>query len=443
MIEIIPIGGYSEVGKNMTAIKFENEIVILDMGLHLPNYIKVTEEEDIIQISKEILQAAEAIPDDSIIHQWKDMVKAIVPSHAHLDHIGAIPYMAKNYNCPILCTPFTAEVIRTICRDEKIKLENPIHVLNQNAKYHVSKNIEIEFINMTHSTPQTVTIAVHTPDGIVVYANDFKFDNHPVLGKKPNYKRLQELGKKNVVALIIDTLYADHDMKTPSESAVREMLKEVILDTPSENKAIIITTFSSHLARLKSIIDFCKKLKKRKIVFLGRSLAKYVQAGETVGIVKFSKDAKIVKFSRQIRRELSRIQKIGVHKFVLVVTGHQGEPEATLSKMANKILPFQFHKEDKVIFSCKTIPTDINIQNREHLEKTLKNHGARIFKDVHASGHGGKEDIREFIKLVNPKNIIPSHTEPDRKEAALALALEMGYDKNNVHLIENGQKLDL
>ncbi|MFC1800684.1 MBL fold metallo-hydrolase, partial [Nanoarchaeota archaeon] len=367
MIEIIAIGGYNEVGKNMTAIKVDNEIIVLDMGLHLPNYIKVSEDDDLIHISEELLHAAEAIPDDSVISQWKDMVKAIIPSHAHLDHIGAIPYMAKKYKCPVLCTAFTAQVIKTICKDEKIKLKNPIQVLNENAKYTISKNIKIEFINMTHSTPQTVTIAVHTPYGTVVYANDFKFDNYPVLGKKPNYKRLEELGKGNVVALIIDSLYADQAMKTPSENTVRQMLKEVILDTPSKNKAIIITTFSSHLARLKSIIDFSKKLTDRKIVFLGRSLAKYVQAGEDVGLIKFSEDAKIVKFSKQIKRELNRIQKIGVDKFVLVVTGHQGEPQATLSKMTNKVLPFQFHKEDLVIFSCKTIPTDINIENRAHL----------------------------------------------------------------------------
>lgn len=443
MIEIIPVGGYSEVGRNMTAIKVGNEMVILDMGLHLPNYIKVTEDEDIIHLSQEILRAADAIPDDSIIEPWKDMVKAIIPSHAHLDHVGAIPYIAKKYNCPILCTRFTAEVIKTICRDEKIKLPNTIHALSENATYTISDNIKIEFINVTHSTPQTVIIAVHTPEGIIVYANDFKFDNHPVLGKKPNYKRLEELGKENVVALIVDSLYAYEDIKMPSESAVREMLKEVILDMPSKKKAIVITTFSSHLARLKSIVDYSKKLKNRKIVFLGRSLAKYVLAGEKAGIVNFSKDVKIVKFSRQIRKELKHIEKAGAHRFVLVVTGHQGEPEATLSKMVNKILDFKFNKEDHVIFSCKTIPTEINIKNRAQLERVLKNYGVSIFKDVHYSGHGGIEDIRELIDLVKPKHIIPTHAEPDKKKAALDLALELGYDQEDVHLIDDGQKLDL
>ena len=344
MIEICTIGGYDEIGKNMTAIKVGEEVIIIDMGLHLDSYIKYTEEEndDIINISANELAKVGAIPNDNVIKDWKSKVKAIIPTHAHLDHVGAITFMSNTYKAPILCTPFTAEVIKTISTDEKIKLKNQIKVLNVNSMYYISNNIQIEFINMTHSTPQTVMVAVHTPEGIVLYANDFKFDNYPTLGKKPNYARLEELGEEGVKVLICDCTRAKQPIKTPSEMVAKEMLRDVMLGVESRNKAVIVTTFASHLARLKSIIEFGKKMD-RKIVFLGRSLAKYTQAGENVDIINFSKDVDIVKFGKQIKKKIKEIEKDGKEKYLLVVTGHQGEPKSTLSKIVNGEVPFKFN----------------------------------------------------------------------------------------------------
>ena len=177
MIEICAVGGYNEIGKNMTAIKVDEEVIILDMGIHLEPYIQYTNDEDLIDINPSELRKVGAIPNDKVIKEWRTKVKAIVPTHAHLDHVGAIMFMGNKYNAPILCTPFTAEVIKTISKDEKIVLENDIKVMNVNSFYQISKNIKIEFINMTHSIPQTVMVAVHTKYGTVLYANDFKFDN--------------------------------------------------------------------------------------------------------------------------------------------------------------------------------------------------------------------------------------------------------------------------
>lgn len=428
----------------MTAVKIDDEVIILDMGLHLDSYIKYTENEDFERVfsAKELLNVG-AIPDDSIISKWKDKVKAIIPTHAHLDHVGALIFLANKYKAPILATPFTTEVIKAISKDEKTEIKNKILTLNENSTYHVSDNLKIEFINMTHSTPQTVMVALHTKYGVLIYANDFKFDNHPIIGKKPNYKRLGELGKKGVLALICDSTGAKRDIKTPSEIVAKEMLRDVLLGVNSKGKTVIVTTFSSHIARLKSIVEFGRKMQ-RKVVFLGRSLYKYSNAAENAGLINFSKEARIVKYSSKIKSELMRIEKKGYQKYLLVITGHQGEKKATLSKMVKKELPFKFEPEDHVIFSCTVIPSEVNLENRKAVEDRLKYLGVRIFKDIHVSGHASREDLRDLINLVKPKHIIPAHGEPDMKKALVALAIEKGYKEGKtVHIIHDGDMISL
>lgn len=443
-LEVYTVGGYHEVGKNMTAIRYENEIVIMDMGVHLPNYIRLTEEEreDITRYSADELRESEAVPDDSFLMQWKDEVKAIIPTHAHLDHIGAIPYLGKNYNCPVICTPYTAEVIKAICKDEKIKLQNKIKVLNSNSKLKITKNISIEFIHVTHSTPQTVMVLVKTPEGCVLYANDFKFDNFPTIGSKPNYKRLKELAEEDVKLLIVDSLYASSHTKTPGENIAADMLRDVLIGTDSFGKALVVTTFSSHLARLKTIFGFGKKLG-RKIVFMGRSLSKYIGAGENIGLVNFSKQAELVKYKREVRRKLRRIAKEGAHKYMIICTGHQGEPKAVLSRIVNKEMQFKFMRGDHVVFSCNVIPTPVNIEAREKLESKLKTYGVRIFKGVHVSGHAAREDLRDLLLMVKPKRIVPAHCEKKAAGEVVGLAGELGYSKNDVLLIGNGKRIVL
>ncbi len=442
-IEIFAIGGYYEVGKNMTAIKVDDEIVIMDMGIHLPNYIRVTEEElgeEAKLAGADTMRREGAIPNDSAIKKMRGMVKAIIPTHAHLDHIGAIPFISSNYNAPVVGTPYTIAVLRAILKDNKKKIKNSLITVNVNSTYQVSKNIKAEFINITHSTPQTAMVALHTKYGVVLYANDFKFDNHPVLGKKPNYEALERIGKKGVKVVITDSLYAAANKKTPSENVAKEMLRDVMLGTNSNGKAVIVTTFSSHLARLKSIVEFGNQMG-RKVVMLGRSLKKYVTAGQDVGIVSF-KDAKIIGFSREAKSELIRMQRKGRHKYLLVVTGHQGEPKATLAKMANKVLPWEFHPEDLVIFSSSVIPTEINRRYRGNLDKTLKRHGVRIFTDIHVSGHAGREDLRDFLHMVKAEHVIPAHVEKAGEDAMVELCQELGYKKGKtVHELRNGQKL--
>jgi len=442
MIEIKTIGGYGEFGKNMTLVRVDDEFVILDMGLHLENYINLTEDEDLIKVSRSDLVRVEAIPNTSHIDYAKDFVKAIVTTHAHLDHIGAIPFIAGDYNCPVICTPFTAEVLKGIYTNERIKLKNPIKTMLAGSKIKISKNIEIEFINVNHSTPQVVIACINTKYGSILYANDFKLDDSPTLGNRVDVNRLKDLGiEGKVLALICDSTYSEEEEKAPSESVAKDLLKEVF-DSQDFNHAMVISTFSSHLARLSSIIKLAKKFD-RKILFLGRSLHKYISAGESVGIIDFSKDSEMFKYRNEVNSVLRKVMKQGKDKYILVVTGHQGEPKAMLSRMANGDCPFSFSEDDVVIFSSSTIPVETNIKNTDKLVSDLERKGVKVFKDIHVSGHATKEDLRELIELTKPLHIIPAHGDVKMLEGVLPLAKELNYDKDKIHILLNGKSLKI
>jgi ribonuclease J len=437
-IEICTVGGYEEVGKNCTAINIDGEVIIIDLGLHLDNYIPYREAEDIIPNADDMIKIG-AVPDLSCISNWLPKVKALVIGHAHLDHAGAVPFLSNRIKAPVICTQFTKEVISAMANDEKIRLKNPIKALNANSKMQITENLKLEFITITHSTVQTVMIALHTKYGVIVYANDFKFDNSPVIGKAPNYERFSELSKKGVLALIVDSTRASLEMKTPSEMVAKEMLKDVLLATHSEGNIVIVTTFSSHIARLKSIIEFGKSMK-RRVVFLGRSLAKYVFAAENANLVDFSKNVEIVKYSNMVKKKLKNIEK-DREKYLLVVTGHQGEPGSVLTKIAFGRYDFKLMPNDHIVFSCTVIPNEENRKNREKLEEQLKKYKVRIFKDIHVSGHASKEDLRDLISMLKPKNVIPAHGTNEMKQHLANLCLEMGYNSGKVHMLGNGKRI--
>lgn len=443
-IEFCAVGGYKEVGRNCAAIKVDDDVVLLDMGLHMENYVRYTEEEDISCVTPKQLTAAHAVPDLAHIADWKDKVRAIIPSHAHLDHIGAIPFLANQFNAPIIATPYTIEVIKAISRDEHatehLKLKNKLIKVNPNSSYKLTNNIMVELIHVTHSTPQSAIIALHTPYGVVLYASDFKFDNTPVLGPKPNYARLKQLAGK-VVLLIMECLYVDLPQKMPSEAVARQMLKEVMLETNSKNRAMIITTFSSHIARLKSIIDFGRKTN-RKIVFLGRSLNKYVTAAENINLVDFTRHVGTILYGHRAQKALKKFAK-QKDKYLLVMTGHQGEPKAMLSRIVDDVYHFPIQQDDLVVFSCKTIPSPTTISNRRVLETKLKDRHVRMYTDIHCSGHAAREDLHELIHMVSPQHIIPTHGEPSMLLSLAELAMQLGYKQDQVHVLYNGQRVKI
>jgi ribonuclease J len=428
----------------MVAVKVDDEVVIMDMGINLEPYIKYTEDEDEVvpDMSANALMKIGAIPDISAIDDWKKKVIAIVPTHAHLDHVGAIPYLASKFpNAPIIGTPFTIEVLKSISENEHIVIRNKIKQLNVNASYKASPSITIEFINMTHSTPQTVAVVLHTKYGKIVYATDFKLDNNPVLGQKTNIKRLRQIGDREVVCLIVDCLNSSEEGKTPSELVAKELLKDVMLGTNSDEKAVIVTTFSSHIARLKSINEFGKSIG-RKVMFMGRSLDRYVGAAEACNITKFE-DIEICKYRKHIAKALKQITK-NKQKYLIVCTGHQGEPQAVLSRIARDEFDFRLAKEDLVIFSCRTIPNPVNEENRAKLETLLREHKARLFKDIHVSGHANKEDLRELVHMLNPQMIIPCHGDKNKTKGLRTLLEEMGFDtEKNFFQMKNGKRMKI
>lgn len=444
-IEISAVGGWGEVGRNMTAVKAGEHVVIFDMGLHMPNYINLTEEDlsEDIRLTEKQLKKADAVPIDENIKDWRANVIAIAITHAHLDHIGAVPYIAAKYNCPVYCTPFSAAILRTLCADEDIDLPNDIIELKPGKTVNLTKDLKLEFIRTTHSTPQTIIATLHTPEGAVIYANDYKLDNHPLLGKPPDYDRFKEIGKKGVLALIQDCIYARDHKHTPSEQVAKEMLKEVLLDMDTKGKGLIVTTFASHIARLKTIADFGRQIK-RKVVFAGRSIAKYVYAAKDANVIDLTKQAEVLKYSRQVRRKLKEIQAKGKSKYLLVVTGHQGEPKSALNKMLTGVYDWDFNSDDHVIFSASVIPAEINQKNRAEMDEKLKSHGVRLFTDLHVSGHSSREDMRDIINMLKPAHLFPTHGDKDMMNAFNELAVEMGFKMDEtLHPLTSGQRLKL
>jgi len=445
-IKIYTIGGYSEVGKNMTAVEIDDDVILFDCGLFLPPIVELENQEKVWDEKK--LRNIDAVPNDLVLDKLglRNKVRAILVSHAHLDHVGALPYLAQRYKAEIIATPFTIEVLKSLLKDTGIRLKNEIKSLTPNSTYTIhgkSRDYQVEFLNITHSTLQTALIALHTEKGVILYANDFKFDNSPILGKRPNYKRLKELAKKGILCLIVDSLYSGEERKTPSEKIARGLLEDVLLTTSNEESGIIVTTFSSHLARLKSIVD-CSVQLGRKVVFVGRSLRRYVSAADKLKLVPFMSNVNnLISYRSEIEKVMRKVNK-DRHEWVVVCTGHQGEPGSVLDRMTREKMPFKILRNDHVIFSSSIIPNPINVSNRKQVEKKLKERGARIFTDVHVSGHCGREDLRDLIQMTQPEHIIPAHGNIQKLTPMAELATEMGYKLGKtVHLLQDGQKLNL
>lgn len=442
-VEVCAVGGYGEVGRNMTAVKVDDKVVLFDMGLHLPNYIKLTDEEmgELVSINEQSLKKAAAVPQDGAIKDWRSQVVGIVVTHAHLDHLGAAPYLASKYNAPIIVSPFTAEVLKTMCKDEHIRLPNKIIALQSSQRYTFADDLVLEFCNITHSTPQTVIAVLHTKYGAIIYANDYKLDDHPILGRTPNYDHFKKLGEKGVLLLMQDCIYAAAARRTPSELVAKDMLDDVLMGIDSKGKAVIVTTFSSHIARLKEIAEFGKKLG-RKVIFAGRSIAKYCWAAEAANVTKFD-GIKILKYRREIEHMLKEVQARGKDKYLLVMSGHQGEPKSALARIIRGELSFKFTPGDHVVFSCTVIPAEINRKNRAALDEQLRKLGVRLFTDIHVSGHSSREDIREFLMMVKAKHVIPAHGDPKMMDAFVSLAKELSYTDKNIHAIVEGQRVKI
>lgn len=439
-VEVIAVGGYEEVGKNMTAIKVGGDIVIFDMGIHLDR-LHIHEDTDIEKMHSLDLIERGVIPDDTLMKDVEGEVKAIVFTHGHLDHIGAVAKLAHRYDAPLIATPYTMALIeKTIKGERKFKFTNHFKVLNSGEKCQISPDITLEFVRTTHSIPQAVTPVLHTSEGIIVYSNDFKFDNHQTLSLPPDYQRFRELGEKGVLAAIIDTTRAaeQDQVKTHSEKIARIVLKDIMEEPLKGDKGVIVTTFASHLERIQAICNISAE-SKRKILLLGRSMERYCSLAEQLGILKLPNNTGVYGSPKAINRALARADE-NRSEYVLVTTGHQGEPDALLPRIANNKTIFTVKPGDYVIISAPVIPSPLNRSNRNTMERRLKSNGARIFPNAHVSGHAGREDHREFIRMLNAKHLIPAHGNLEMLTAYTKLAEEEGYKLgNDIHILRNGQ----
>jgi ribonuclease J len=371
-------------------------------------------------------------------------VVGIVCSHGHLDHIGAIPKLAHRYKAPVYGTPFTAELIKQeIDSERKFEVANKVNAVKCGEITELSRNISIELIRVQHSIIDCAFVAVHTPSGIILYACDFKIDRTPVIGEIPDFKRLKQIGKDGVLAMITESTNVNRSGKTPSEAVARDLVWDTLLGTEETESGVIITTFSSHIARLKSIIDAAEKMN-RVPVLLGSSMERYFGTALKMGYVTKPDNLRIFGYRKSINKEFKRIMEDGKKKYLPIVTGHQGEPGAILGRIASGEVDYKLESGDKIIFSANVIPNQLNQANRYALETKLKMKGARIYDNVHVSGHAYKEDHWELLRMVKPEHVIPAHGTLEMHSAYAEMAEDTGYEfGETVHILRNGQELSL
>ena len=442
-MEICTVGGFEEVGKNMTAVKVAEDVFLFDMGFFLPGVIELQEQAHVDYTTKGLRRVG-GIPDDRVLDRlgWREKVKAIFISHAHLDHVGGIPFLANRYpKVPIYGAPFTMKVLESLITDAHTNLNNPLIVVQDNTTHSVpnTNRIKVEFIHATHSTIDCVYIALHTQEGTFFYALDLKFDNHPTMGAPPNYSRLKEIGDNGVKVLIVDSLYSGTEKKPGGEKIAEHLLEDAFSKlTDPKDSAIFITTFSSHIERLNNIVKFAKKTG-REIIFMGRSLSKYVDCAIKVGKCPFKDKIRIAKYRGQVNSILKKVE-ANRGKYIIVCTGHQGEKGSILDRISRGQTPFKFSPRDNVIFSSSVIPTEVNLASRKKLDSKLRSLGVKLQADVHVHGHDSREDLREMLELIRPKHIIPAHGSLEQETPMINLSKEYGYKFGKTsHLAFNGE----
>jgi ribonuclease J len=444
-IEIATIGGYEEVGRQMTAVRAGDDVVIFDMGLNLSKVLIHDNVETERMHSLDLIDMG-AIPDDRVMSDLQGDVKAIVPTHGHLDHIGAISKLAHRYDAPIVATPFTIALVRQqIQSEEKFGVDNDLVEMDPGETMNIGERNELEFVNVTHSIIDAINPVLHTPEGAIVYGLDKRMDHTPVIGDPIDMKRFREIGREGpgVLAYIEDCTNASKKGRTPSEAVARRHLEDVIYSLEDYDGGIVATTFSSHIARVKSLVEFAKDIG-RQPVLLGRSMEKYSGTAERLDFVDFPEDLGMFGHRKSVDRTFKRIMNEGKENFLPVVTGHQGEPRAMLTRMGRGETPYELDDGDKVVFSARVIPEPTNEGQRYQSEQLLRMQGARIYDDVHVSGHLNSEGHYEMLQALQPKHVIPAHQDMSGFSSYVDLASNEGYTLGrDLHVSRNGNIVQL
>lgn len=416
--KIIVLGGLGEVGKNMYCLMHEDEIIIIDAGISFPE--------------GELLGIDSVLPDYTFLKQNEEKIKALIITHGHEDHIGAIPYLLQAVNIPAIYAPNQAkELIAIKLQDRNIRYDNLYAYTDKDIlKF---KYFEIEFFKTTHSIPDSHGICLTTPNGSVITTGDFKFDLTPI-GPMADLHKMAELGKRGVDLLISDSTNALNEGMSISESKVDNALMDIFDKYKSER--IIIATFASNIYRLKHIVETCYK-HNRKICVFGRSMDNNIKISIDGGYI----DHKEIIITPEEAKDLKP------NEVCLLCTGSQGEPLAALSRMADGTFrQISLRPDDIVIFSSSPIPGNALSISRTINKLYLK--GVKVFtntslSELHTSGHANQEELKLMIRLIKPKYLMPFHGDYRMLKRHANLGVECGIPKENTFVLENGDILTL
>jgi len=444
-IEIATIGGYEEVGRQMTAVRAGDDIVVFDMGLNLSKVLIHDNIETEGMHSLDLIDMG-AIPDDRIMNDLEGDVRAIVPTHGHLDHIGAISKLAHRYDAPIVASPYTLELVKgQIEGEQKFNVNNDLVEMEAGETMQIGEECELEFVNVTHSVIGAINPVLHTPEGAVVYGLDKRMDHDPVIGDPIDMERFREIGREGegVLCYVEDCTNANRKGRTPSESVARSELKDVMQSMKDYDGGIVATTFASHIARVKSLVEFARDIG-REPILLGRSMEQYSGAAERIGAVSFTNDLGMFGHRKSVDRAFERIMNEGKENFLPIVTGHQGEPRAMLTRMGRGETTYDLEEGDKVIFSAGIIPEPTNEGQRYQSEQLLRMQGARIYDDVHVSGHLRQEGHYQMLDALQPDHLIPAHQNMEGFSGYVSLAESQGYEVgHDLHVTQNGNTIQI
>lgn len=419
-LKVIPLGGLHEVGKNMTALEFNNEIIVIDCGVAFP-------EDDMLGIDL-------VIPDFTYLIRNAEKVKGIVLTHGHEDHIGSLPYLLKDLNVPIYGTRLTIGLVENKLREHN--LLNSVTRFNYNAGdiFKMGDNFKIEFIRSTHSIADAVALAITTPVGVVIHSGDFKIDYTPIQGEMIDLQKFAEYGKKGVLLFMCESTNVEHPGYTMSEKSVGGMFEKIFSDT--DDQRIMVATFSSNIDRIQQVVNSAKK-HGRKVAVVGRSMTNVVKTACELGYLSIPEGTFI---------ELSEVKNYTDKELVIIMTGSQGETMSALSRIAtNDHRQIEVRPGDKVIISASPIPG--NEKSVYKVINELLKKGADVIyeglMDVHVSGHARQEEIKLLHALVKPKYVMPVHGEYKMLKCHERLVVELGMDKNRVFVMQNGDVLEL
>ena len=417
-LKIIPLGGLGEIGKNMTAFEYGNDIIVVDCGMGFPD-------EDMYGIDV-------VLPDITYLRNNAARLRGLILTHGHEDHIGAVPYVLKELDVPIYTTPLTAALVELKLEEHDLLYNTQIFTKKAGSVFRLG-NFTIEFIHVNHSIPDAVALAITTPVGTVIHTGDFKIDVTPISGGMMDLVRLGQLGNEGVLALLSDSTNVEKPGHSESESKVGVGFDKLFLGC---DKRIIITTFASNVHRLQQIIDVAVKYG-RKVAVTGRSMENVLRVSMVLGYMNIPEG---------VLMDLDQINKLPRNKVVIISTGSQGEAMSALYRMA-----FSGHKQiqvdsgDRVIISASAIPGNENMISRVIDE--LFHKGAEVIydrhTDLHVSGHACQEEQKMLLALVKPKFFIPVHGEYRMLMKHAELGRIMGVQPKNIVIAENGRVIEL